>query len=282
MNCRSCLVIFAAFVFIGGIVRADPVTQLAAPPDSVVCPILIYHAVREYRPGDNFTARQYIITPETLEQELQFLKDGHKTTVSFDQLADALEKGTPLPPDAVIISFDDGWESQYRTAFPLLKKYGFRATFFIFTNGIGAKYFMTADQIRELADAGMEIGCHSRSHPYLSKITDTASLRREIFDSRVKLEQVLGSPVTSFAYPFGHYTPQIVEMVKQAGYRSARSTYRGIIHKRADLFWLTGLIDITQVARIESGLRAADLAEMPEFPPPGIDVTDYFEGGPGN
>jgi peptidoglycan/xylan/chitin deacetylase (PgdA/CDA1 family) len=264
-----------------GVVQADPVTQLETPPESVVCPILIYHSVREYRPGDSAGARQYIITPETLEKELQFLKDEHATPVSFEQLTDAVEKGVPLPPNPVIISFDDGWASQYRNAVPLLKKFGFRATFFIFTNGIGVKHFMTADQLRELADAGMEIGCHSRSHPYLAKITDAAALRREIFDSRVKLEEVLGRPVTAFAYPFGRYTRQIVEEVKEAGYHAARSTYRGILHSKADLFTLTGLIDVTNVARIESGLRAAVLAEKPEYPPTGIDVSDYLEEGPG-
>jgi peptidoglycan/xylan/chitin deacetylase (PgdA/CDA1 family) len=248
---------------------------------TVVCPILIYHSVREYRASDSAAARSYIITPETLEQELQFLKSQGNNAVSFDQLADAVEKGIPLPPDPVIISFDDGWESQYQAAFPLLKKYGFRATFFIFTNGIGAKHFMTADQLRELAAAGMEIGDHSLSHPYLAKITDENALRREIFDSRAKLEAVIGKPVTTFAYPFGHYTGHIVDLVKQAGYRSARSTFAGVRHSRDDLYTLTGLIDVTDVARIESGLHAAEIAELPELPPPGIDIAEYLEGGPG-
>ncbi len=279
MHLLSRCLILAACALTTGLVQADPLTQLAPPLESVVCPILIYHAVREYRPGDSATARQYIITPETLEKELRFLKDQHLNSVSFAQLADALDNGTPLPSDPVIISFDDGWQSQYRSAVPLLKKYGFRATFFIFTNGIGAKHFMTADQLRELADAGMEIGSHSRSHPYLARIADARRLRQEIFDSRTKLEKVLGRPVTAFAYPFGHYTPQIVELVKEAGYRAARSTYRGILHTRADLFTLTGLIDVTNVARIESGLRAAEMAEKPEYPPAGMDPAEYSEGG---
>jgi peptidoglycan/xylan/chitin deacetylase (PgdA/CDA1 family) len=272
-------IVFAACSLLAGIAQADPVPQPATPAETVVCPILIYHAIREYRPTDTPTTRQYIITPEAFEQELQFLKDQHMTPVSFAQLADAIENGIPLPADPVIISFDDGWESQYTEALPRLKKFSLTATFFIFTNGINAKHFMTADQIRELVAAGMEIGCHSRSHPYLAKITDSATLRKEILDSRIKLEQVLGRPVTTFAYPFGHYTPQIIEEVKQAGYRSARSTYSGINHTKADIYTLTGWIDITNVAKIESGLRAAELAEKPEYPPPGIDTAEFLEGG---
>jgi peptidoglycan/xylan/chitin deacetylase (PgdA/CDA1 family) len=282
MPVRTLLLIVVGILSSALCLRADPTVALSAPPAPVVCPILIYHSVREYRDSDSVAARTYIITPEALEKELQFLSNAGMTTIRFDQLADAVENGTPLPADPVIISFDDGWETQYQTALPLLEKYHFHATFFIFTNGIGAKHFMTADQLRELADAGMEIGCHSRSHPYLARITDAATLRREILDSRIKLEEILGRPVTAFAYPFGHYTKQIVEAVRDAGYRSARSTYRGIVHGKADLFTLTGLIDITNVTRIEEGLRAADLAEKPEYPPAGIDVSEYLPSGPVN
>lgn len=284
MSVRTRAATAATFVLALGsmVLHADPPTiDPVTPRTGVECPILIFHAVREYRPGDTPTARGYIITPETFEKELLFLKREGFNAVSFSRLADAVEKGVPLPPHPVILSFDDGWESQYENAVPLLRRHGFTATFFIFTNGIGAKHFMTAEQIRELADAGNEIGCHSWSHPYLAKITDPAQLRREIVDSRVKLETVLGRPVTVFAYPFGHSTDEIVSLVKNAGYRSARSTYPGLRHSAADLFTLTGLIDVTDVARIEEGLRTAELVERSAMPPSGIDPAEYLTGGPG-
>jgi peptidoglycan/xylan/chitin deacetylase (PgdA/CDA1 family) len=194
---------------------------------------------------------------------MQFLKDSGSTPVSFAQLADAVDNGDALPTNPVIISFDDGWENQYENALPVLMRFGYRATFFIFTNGIGARHFMDAGQIRTLAADGMEIGSHSRSHPYLARINDEGTLRAEILGSRLKLEALLGRPVTAFAYPFGHTTPRIVEMVREAGYRSARSTYPGIRHDRRDLFDLTGLIDVTSIAKVEAGVRAAEMAGLP-------------------
>jgi len=94
-----------------------------------VVPILIYHSVREYIPRDSASARQYIITPETLESELAFLKEKGFVSIGFDDLEAHIRGGAPLPELSVIISFDDGWETQYTQALPLLRKYGFRATF---------------------------------------------------------------------------------------------------------------------------------------------------------
>jgi len=139
---------------------------------------------------------------------------------------------------------------------------------------------MTLDQLKELVKEGMWIGSHSVSHPYLSRINDPAALRREIFESKRILEADLGMPITSFAYPFGHYTPQVVDLVKQAGYTSARSTYFGLRHSAADLLTLTGLIDVTAVAKIDVNLLTAlseEEAARPELPPPGIDPIEYFE-----
>jgi peptidoglycan/xylan/chitin deacetylase (PgdA/CDA1 family) len=249
-------------------------------PASTVVPILIYHSVREYIPQDSATARQYIITPETLESELRFLKEKGFVSIGFDELEANIRHGTPLPEPSVIISFDDGWETQYTTALPLLRKYGFKATFYIFTNAVGRKHFMSLDQLKELLKEGMWIGSHSVSHPYLSKITDPAELRKEIIESKRILEADLGLPVTSFAYPFGQYTPRVVDLVKQAGYTSARGTYFGLRHSTADLFTLTGLIDVTAVAKIDVNLLTAlgeEEAARPELPPPGIDPVEYFD-----
>jgi peptidoglycan/xylan/chitin deacetylase (PgdA/CDA1 family) len=248
----------------------------AAPqaPAPTTVPILIYHSVREYLPRDTPTDRQYIITPETLEAELSFLRDRGFVSVSFDQLEAHIRAGAPLPEPAVIISFDDGWESQYLRALPLLRKYGFTATFYIFTNGIDRPHFMTRAQLKELLADGMAIGSHSVSHPYLARIKDPAQLRREIFESKRILEADLGVAVTSFAYPFGHYTKEIVDLIREAGYTSARSTYFGFHHGAEDLLTLTGLIDVTAVKKIDIELLQAlgeEEKARAEYPPPGLD-----------
>ena len=147
---------------------------------------------------------------------------GYSVTQSIVLKSSTNSSSTPLPPRPVILSFDDGWSSQYAYAFPILKKYGYPATFFVFTNAIGRKGFLTWDNLREFTAAGMTIGDHTRFHPFLTKITDPAKLWDEIDGSKKVLESRLGVPVNEFAYPFGLYNPGIVSLVKKAGYKSAR------------------------------------------------------------
>jgi peptidoglycan/xylan/chitin deacetylase (PgdA/CDA1 family) len=218
------------------------VGEKAPPPGQVDCPILIFHSVRPYERRDRRMARSFIATPDTLENELAYLRSNGYQSVSFYDLANHLLIGSPLPPKPVIISFDDGWESQYVYALPLLKKYSFTATFFIYTNAPGVKNYMSWNQIKALSAAGMEVGCHSKSHPYLTRLKRDADLRREILLPKRILETHLGKAVTVYAYPFGLYNGRAVAMVKEAGYLCARTTYPGISHAPDQLFTLTGLI----------------------------------------
>jgi peptidoglycan/xylan/chitin deacetylase (PgdA/CDA1 family) len=210
--------------------------------EAVTCPILIFHSVRPYMATDPAGVRRYITTPDTLESELSYLRSNGYVAVHFSELARRLILGTPLPEKPVIISFDDGWESQCTYALPLLKKYGFTATFFIYTRTPGVPHYMSWEQILDLDAQGMEIGCHSLSHPYLTRIRKEAELTREIVDSRQILEAHLRKPVTVFAYPFGQYNDRVVSRVRDAGYTCARGTFTGVVHSRDELFTLTGLI----------------------------------------
>jgi peptidoglycan/xylan/chitin deacetylase (PgdA/CDA1 family) len=209
---------------------------------TAVAPILIYHSVRPYYDSDTPAVRRYIATPDTLEKELAYLKDNGFTSVTFDDLASRLTRGTSLPSKPVIISFDDDWQSQYTYAVPLLKKYGFTATFYVWVVVVGMKNHMTWDEIRELSAAGMQIGCHTITHPYLTRVRDDDTLRRELLGAKQRIEAEIGKPVTSLAYPFGQYNEHVVAMAREAGFTSARSTWPGVVHSAEGLFSLTGLI----------------------------------------
>jgi peptidoglycan/xylan/chitin deacetylase (PgdA/CDA1 family) len=185
--------------------------------------------------------RKYIVTPDTLDKELGYLKENGYVSVSFDDLTHRLLLGTPLPPKPLILSFDDGWASQYEYALPLLKKYGFIATFFVFTNAIGVKNFMSWDQLLDLEEVGMQIGCHSKSHPFLTRIKSEEALRKEIFGAKQIIETHLREAVPVYDYPFGVYSDHIIELVKEAGFVCARGTAPGIFHTRDELFTLTAL-----------------------------------------
>ena len=209
---------------------------------TTIVPILIYHSIRPYISSDTTAARRYIATPEALEQEFSYLHDSGYASVTFDDLVNHITKNIPLPAKSIILSFDDDWESQYTYALPLLKKYGFTATFYIWVGVVGKKHHMTWDEIRDLKAAGMQIGCHSMTHPYLTRVLNEETLKKEIFGAKQSIESHVGVSVTTFAYPFGQYNERVVAAVKEAGFTSARSTWPGVIHSEEGLFSLTGLL----------------------------------------
>lgn len=203
-------------------IAEKPSTTVASSTEKLKFPILVYHIVRPSFPSDSQAVRDLAHTPEIFDAQMKHLGDAEYTIVSFTDLENHYQKKAPLPKKPIIISFDDGWSDQFQYAFPILKKYRYSAAFFMFTNSIDTRGFITWDQLREMQKAGMTIGSHSRSHPYLTHITDPVKLWNEINGSKEKLEKELGVPITEFAYPFGQYTPDIVALVKKAGYASAR------------------------------------------------------------
>lgn len=209
-------------------------------PGAIDVPILIYHSISPHRHKESRLVKYYDVSPESFEKELIYLRDNGYNVIPLGDLVDSLYGKKSLLPKSVVITIDDGWHSQYKYAFPLLKKYHDTATFFIFTNAPGAKYYMNWDEIREMDKAGMTIGGHTKSHPYLVEIKDPARLKDEIIGGKKILEEHLGKTVNLFAYPFGHYTNEIISIVKEAGYKSARSTYKGTHHTTADLYTLKG------------------------------------------
>ena len=231
---------------------AQPQTQRSRliPPEprdgegtaTTVVPILIYHSIRPYIESDTAGMRRYIATPQALDEELGWLRQNGYASISFDDLVNHVQTGAALPPKPVILSFDDDWENQYRYALPLLKKYDYSATFYIWVVVVGMKHHMTWDEIRELAQDGMRLGCHTFTHPYLTRVQDGARLEREIVKAKKIIEDHTGVSVTTLAYPFGQYDARIVAAVKAAGFTSARSTWPGVVHSKEGLFSLTGLI----------------------------------------
>lgn len=249
---------------------------------TTITPILIFHAIRPYVESDSPSVRRYIATPQTLESELAYLHDAGYTSITFDQLAAHISSEAPLPPKPVIISFDDDWENQYTYAFPLLKKYGFTATFYIWVAVVGMKHHMTWEEIKALADAGMQIGCHTIHHPYLTRISEEATLRREIHGAKNLIEAKIGVPVTSIAYPFGQYDARVVAAVKEAGFTTARTTWPGVIHAQEGLYSLTGLIrtesEPSLVVSMENSIAEAnkriDGTVVPDSRPPALVPVD--------
>lgn len=198
---------------------------IASSTEKLNLPILVYHIVRPSYPSDSGAVRAIALTPETFDAEMRYLRTAGYNIVRFSDLEAYFRNGTPLPAKPIILSFDDGWSDQFTYAFPILEKYHYTATFFVFTNAIGRPSFLSWDDLRQMLAAGMTVGDHTRSHPYLTGISDPSVLWDEIDGSKQTLEKRLGITVNEFAYPFGVYTPTIQALVEKAGYQSARGDY---------------------------------------------------------
>jgi peptidoglycan/xylan/chitin deacetylase (PgdA/CDA1 family) len=195
-----------------------------APARSVRVPVLTYHRVA---PLSAVGLPDLKVDPANFAAELAALQAAGYHTIHQWQLFDALYKGGALPPKPIIISVDDGYVDDIRTILPDLERRHMVATFFVITGRMTEPGFLSADQIRELDRAGMDVGNHTAHHLDLRALTPT-ELRSETAGSRRTLEAVLGHPVYFFAYPFGAFNAAVVAAVRAAGFTLAYTTAAGI------------------------------------------------------
>jgi peptidoglycan/xylan/chitin deacetylase (PgdA/CDA1 family) len=207
-------------------------TRVHQGPDAVVVPILLYHRIA-VSPIDS----QYYVPPNKFEEQMKLLHDWDYTVISTETLVDAIKEGADLPPRPVIITFDDGDISVYERAFPILQKYGLTGVVYIVGNYMDTDGYMSADQIKELVAAGWEVGSHSRSHRDLRKL-DPAVQRAEVVEARKVLQKATGSPVLTFAYPFGLMNPSVADYAHFAGYIAAMGLGFTSDQGKSNLFWL--------------------------------------------
>jgi peptidoglycan/xylan/chitin deacetylase (PgdA/CDA1 family) len=188
----------------------------------------MYHAVG-YAADDPFAL---YVTPERFAAQLSALARLGLRGVSLAELGDATERG--VADGLAGITFDDGYRDVLTHALPVLRKHGFGATFYAVSGLPGGvnvwdppprRALMTADDLRELAAQGYEIGSHSASHPRLAGLAP-AALQREVAGSRLALAEVLTEPPRTFCYPYGSVDAPAVRAVADAGYAYACAVVR--------------------------------------------------------
>ncbi|MBI3736836.1 polysaccharide deacetylase family protein [Candidatus Sumerlaeota bacterium] len=214
--------------------------------------ILTYHHVGEVTPKSE-DANLFVSRP-AFEAQLNQLRRRWIATTSLDDMRNSLASAATGPMGnqpatagtqssaRAVITFDDGYEDNYLHALPPLQKCGMTATFFITTGRIGqtderGHRYMTAEQIREMDRAGMTIGSHTVTHPWLGRIP-LADARRELADSKKTLEEILGKPVRWLCYPSGSFNREIARAAEEIGYAGACSVIRDNRVRIEQLFWL--------------------------------------------
>ncbi len=199
--------------------------------------------------------RGYYLNPQRFRRYIHWLRATGFHAVSASEWFD-----TPAEQKPVLLTFDDGYDDLYSELLPVVQQFDFKPLVFLVadrigltnvwdrTRGIRARHLLTREQIREMQKHGVEFASHSLTHPWLPSLDDR-ELRREVTDSRLRLEDMLGTPVLTFAYPFGGVDQRVRAAVVDAGYKLAFTTKPGLN------WWNDPLC-----------LRRAEVSELDTFP----------------
>jgi peptidoglycan/xylan/chitin deacetylase (PgdA/CDA1 family) len=194
-------------------------------------PILCYHQFSNGRSTDPM-----IMPRDSFIAQMEHLKNNNYNVITLADLEGFLKASRPIPPRSVVITVDDGFRSAYDIAYPILKSYGFRATFFIYTDFLGGGRSLTWAAINEMRASGMiDIQSHSKSHASFSPADGetesnaayAARIRTEIAPPKAALERQLGSPVNHLAYPYGDTSRLAVQLLGEDKFTLAVTVERG-------------------------------------------------------
>jgi peptidoglycan/xylan/chitin deacetylase (PgdA/CDA1 family) len=199
---------------------ADAATILAKKE----IPILCYHQLRDWRPTDSKTAKDYIVPVANFSQQMKLLADSGYHTILPDQLMAYLTRGEALPSKPVMLTFDDTDDSQYQVALPEMRKYGFKGVFFIMTVSIGRPGYMNKDQIKELVQDGHVIGSHTWDHHSVKQYAGN-DWQTQLDKPLKQLENITGKEIKYFAYPFGLWNTAAIPEIKKRNMIAAFQLY---------------------------------------------------------
>lgn len=253
---------------------------LAAPRrsggDPPTATVLCYHIVEAP------AAPRMHIDRETFRQHLRYLEMTGYNVIPLRHLHEYVTgQRASIPKNAVVITIDDGWRSTYTEAFPELQKRKFPFTVFIYPNIIGkTANALTWKQIREMAEAGVDIQSHSLTHPYLTKRRHRSKgekaygewLVRELAGSRKVLEKETGRKVQFLAYPYGDYDDRVASASARAGYAAALTCDFGRVKKGSDPLRMKRFVidDRMDFAAFRKYLGATPLQLAEMTPKPGV------------
>lgn len=193
----------------------------ATMAERATVPVLCYHQIREWAPGDSAYSRSALICPpDTFRRQLDGIAEAGWTTITPDAYLDHLTARTPLPEKPVLITFDDGKDSQPLVAAPELARRGMSGVFFVMTVVIGKAGWISERQVAELADQGHVVGSHTWDHQNVTKY-GAGDWSTQFEESRATLRELSRQPVATFAYPYGAWNEAALPHLAAAGYTMA-------------------------------------------------------------
>jgi len=231
---------------------SDPIGKHLRPRRTSI-PILMYHSISDERRAGVNPYYQTTTTLKVFAEQMAYLGANGYATISPAEAAVVLGNNAEASRKNVVVTFDDGFLDFYTDAFPVLERFGFRATVYLPTAYVGesrasfkGKPCLTWSEIRELRGHGIEFGSHTVTHPQLYDL-EPGVIEEEVLRSRQTIERELGCIVESFAYPYAFPEPDVAfkgrlrETLRQAGYRNGVCTTIGRPDARSDIFFMERL-----------------------------------------
>lgn len=183
--------------------------------------ILMYHRVGDRavgRPEDDV----YRVTTASFAAQMELLvRQGYPVVP-----APALDTAD-VPPRAVVLTFDDGWDSDVGEALPILRRHGLPASFFVSPALLGQEAYLSWDGVAQLQAEGMEVGSHGLDHTLLGEVP-AAEATQQLLESRARLEERLGREIEAIALPGGSGGRRVARLAHAAGYRRVMGSQPGI------------------------------------------------------
>jgi len=229
----------------------------------------MYHYISAPPPDADAIRRDLSLPLEAFEAQLRYFQEAGYHSITFYDLVMYLQRGAPLPAKPILFTFDDGYKDHFTNAFPLLRKYGFRGTFFLITGFLdeGRPGHLTWQDVETMSAAGMEFGAHSYTHPDLRGQT-VDYIVWQTLGPKQAIELRTGTPVVAFCYPFGRYDEQIVAVARSAHYWVGVMIQQGLRHTSASLFEIRrvrvrGTDSVEDLVRRIEYLRVLELTPTP-------------------
>jgi peptidoglycan/xylan/chitin deacetylase (PgdA/CDA1 family) len=221
--------------------------------------LAVHSIARVARPGPSLRILYYhsisddpirsTVSPGDFERQIEYLARSPYRVVSLADVVRRLVSGAPVPDSAVAITLDDGFRDNYDRALPVLARFGLTATVFLTVSYIGTDRLPTLTrtnfvprpldwaQVKEMHASGIEFGSHTLTHPMLSALP-LDQVRRELGESKRRIEDELGAPAPLFCYPRGDFSPAVKTVVREQGYVGACTTRPGMNDAGTDVFAL--------------------------------------------
>ena len=202
---------------------SQPLRTLDVPDDGVRVSVLGYH---DFSASQRETAMR--IRSSKFREQMKAIKESGIPVIPMADFVAWKNGEKSIPKKAIVITLDDGWKSVYTDAYPALKEFGFPFTLFLYKNYVdGGGKALTTDMIEEMLKNGATIGSHSVSHPYPQVVKKFRKrggeaydkfLNEEMGEAKRYLEEKFKQPVTTYAYPGGFYTEEMLTKGEELGY----------------------------------------------------------------